>query len=322
MKALSRLNYSFPLAVVAGLVLLSWVGVNPFRQDLFALAGVYSLLALGMYVPFVLSGSLSMAYSAYLAIGGYSVALVATRTEWSLFAGFLVGMVVSALLALVLGAATRRLSGFYLVAVTLLFAMAFQTWLTDSTDLSGGAAGMAGLRPLMLFGTELDREALIPVILVLVLLVGLLVDRMRRGAFGVAIRASRDVPVSVEAAGIRVPTLRLVVLAFGAAFASLGGSFFVVFNGAINPETFTLSVVFLALFMPLLGGQRTAWGAVVGALLVVEFTFNLDWFADTGTLLFTIAVFVVLLVAPKGILGYLGSAVRWVTAKRGGDADG
>lgn len=316
MKRLLRFDYSPLLALLIGLVLLGWVGTNPFRQDLFALAGTYSLLALGMYVPFVLSGSLSMAYSAYLAIGGYSVAIVAKKTDWSLFAGFAIGMLVSAVLAMLLGAATRRLSGFYLVAVTLLFGMTFETWLTDSTGVSGGAAGMAGLRDLTLFGAVLEREALVPVILVLVLIAAIVVDRLRRGSFGITIRAAREVPAAVEATGIRVPNLNLIVLACGAALASLGGSFFVVFNGAINPETFTLSIVFLALFMPLLGGQHTAWGAVVGAILVVEFTFHLDWSFDAGTLLFTAAVFVVLLLAPKGLLGYLRAIRRRILSAR------
>jgi branched-chain amino acid transport system permease protein len=164
----------------------------------------------------------------------------------------------------------------------------------------------------------MTRSDLVYALLVLVLLTGILVDRLRKSSFGLAQRAARDVPVAVEAAGVRVPTLNLVALALGGALASLGGSVFVVFNQAINPETFTLSIVFLALFMPLLGGQSTAWGAVVGALLVVQFTFNLEAMAETGTLMFTLAVFVVLLVAPKGVLGYLGAGWRRLLSLGGG----
>lgn len=307
---LTRYDLSPLLALVAGVALLAWAAGNPFNQDLFALTATYSLLALGMYIPFVLAGSLSMAYPAYLALGGYAVALVATRTDWPLLAGFVLGAALSALLAVVLGLATRKLSSFFLVAVTLLFATAFETWLNSTQPVSGGAAGIGGVRPMELFGIELTRDALIPVLLILVWTTGVLVDRLRRGLFGMVVQASRDVPVAVEAAGVRVPTLRLVTLGIGAALASLGGSVFVVFNQAINPETFALHIVFLALFMPLLGGQATAWGAVLGAFVVVQFTFNLDSVGQSGTLLFTAAVLVVLLVAPKGILGYAGALWR------------
>ncbi|MDA8371148.1 MAG: branched-chain amino acid ABC transporter permease [Nocardiopsaceae bacterium] len=305
-KLLNRYDLSPVLTLAAGLALLAWVGDNPFNQDLFALAATYSLLALGMYIPFVLAGSLSMAYTAYLAFGGYAVALVATRTDWPMVAGYFIGAAASAVLAVVLGFATRRLSSFFLVAVTLLFAIAFEGWLTSTPEFSGGAAGIGGVPRMELFGVEMTRELFIPVLLVLVWGIGVLVDRLRKGVFGMVLRASRDVPVAVEASGVAVPTLRLVALGTGAAVASLGGSVFVTFNQAINPETFILHVVFLALFMPLLGGQSTAWGAILGALIVVQFTFNLGSVGDSGTLLFTIAVLVVLLIAPRGILGYLG----------------
>lgn len=302
----TRYDLSPVVALGVGLALLAWVGGNPFHQDLFALAATYSLLSLGMYIPFVLAGSLSMAYTAYLALGGYSVALVATKTDLPLITGYVVGAAASATLAVVLGFATRRLSSFYLVAVTLLFSIAFESWLTATPEFSGGAAGIGDVRRMEFFGVELTRDLFIPILLVLVWLAATLIDRMRRGEFGLVLRASRDVPTAVEASGIRVPTLRLVALAIGAATASLGGSVFVSFNQAVNPETFILHMVFMALFMPLLGGQATAWGAVLGALLVVQFTFNLGSATETGTLLFTAAVLVVLLIAPHGILGYLG----------------
>jgi branched-chain amino acid transport system permease protein len=80
-----------------------------------------------------------------------------------------------------------------------------------------------------------------------------------------------------------VSTLTLISLAAGAAIASVGGALFTSYNGAVGPETFTLPVVFLAVFMPLLGGQQSAWGAVLGALVVVYSSFNFTWFEETGT---------------------------------------
>ena len=73
MLAVSR-EALITVAVVAAVLL--WMGPSLYRQDLVFLAATYSLIALGMYVPFVLAGSLSMAYSAYAAIGAYAVALI------------------------------------------------------------------------------------------------------------------------------------------------------------------------------------------------------------------------------------------------------
>lgn len=303
------------VALVAAAGTIVWMWPRAYNQDLLALGVTYSLLALGMYVPFVMARSLSMAYSAYLAVGGYAVALVSTHTEWNLLWGFLFGMVASAIIALILGALTARLSGFYLAAVTLLFGMAFATWLIDSPDISGGSGGLGGLRGLTVF-TPVDGRQLLVGGVIVVWLIGVGFNRLRRSPFGLAIRSAGEHDVATSAAGVPTKGLTLVSLAVGAAVASLGGSIFAVYNGAIGPETFSLAIVFLAIFMPLLGGRDTAWGTVVGAALVVELTFNVPWFQDYGNLIFTAAVLLVVMIAPKGILGYLGDGARAVV-KRG-----
>ena len=290
------------------LCVIAWAGGDLFRQDLALLGATYALLALGMYLPFNLAGALSLAYSAYVAIGGYSVGLVATKTGWPLPVAYLLGAVASAVLAVALGFATRRLSGFYLAAVTLLFGMAFQNFLLDAEGITGGALGIGSIRPFSLFGTELERQTFIALTLLVVWIVAVAVDRIRRSPFGVALQSSRDVPAAVEAAGINVPTLRLTVLGAGAAIASLGGGLFTTANLTIGPDTFTLHLIMLAIFMPLLGGQGTAWGPVLGAVLVVQLTFNLQIFERAGSLIFGVAVLAVLLIAPGGILGYAGRA--------------
>jgi branched-chain amino acid transport system permease protein len=82
-------------------------------------------------------------------------------------------------------------------------------------------------------------------------------------------------------------------------------------NGVVQPESFDLSLVFLAIFMPLLGGQHTPWGAVLGAAIVVVLTFEIRLFANSGTLLFSLAILVILRLAPQGILGFIVDAWRF-----------
>jgi branched-chain amino acid transport system permease protein len=71
--------------------------------------------------------------------------------------------------------------------------------------------------------------------------------------------------------------------------------------------------------MPLLGGQKSPWGTVIGAVLVSFFTFGLQQLAasigfqglaQTGTLIFALAVLAVLLAAPNGVLGLVAGAGR------------
>jgi branched-chain amino acid transport system permease protein len=297
------------VAALGAVLLLVWMSGSDYRADLIVLGCTYALIALGMYLPFVMAGSLSMAYSAYAAIGAYSVALVSQETGLSIWFGWLAGAVVSAVIAVLLSLSTRRLSGFYLAAVTLLFGTAFEGWL-GTFDVFGGAGGIGQIRAPGFAGWEPDRTAQVVLALILVIVLATLLDRVRRSSWGALVRSMREHPLPVEASGVRTADLTSVCLAVGAGIASFGGALFASFVRGVTPETFTLNIVFLAIFMPLIGGRNTAWGAVMGALLVVELSLNLDLFATSGQLVLAVAVLVILLVAPAGVLGYLGQGLR------------
>lgn len=304
------------LAVLGAGLLLSWAGGSGFKQDLLVLVAVYALIALGMYIPFVLAGSLSMAYAAYAAIGGYAVAIIATKTDLPVILGWVLGPAVSALVAAILSLLTRRLSGFYLAAVTLLFSLAFEPWLIEAKELTGGSGGIGGIPAPVLFGWEPPRPLLVAGALLLVIVVTVLVERVRTGSWGVIVRTMRDVPSAVEAAGVRTTTLTTVALAVGAAVASLAGALFASFVLSVTPETFTLSIVFMAIFIPLIGGQGSAWGCAVGAIIVVQLTLNMPGFEGSGQLVLAIGVLLILLVAPAGLLGYARRLLTGVRSRR------
>lgn len=314
-----RWTIEITITLVAAAALVAYGSGPSFRQDYVVLICTYGLLALGMYVPYILSGSLSLAYNAYLGIGAYACGLISTKAGLSSLWGIPIGMVLSAVIAVLLALATSRLTGFYLAGVTLLFGVAFQVFLLDRVSLTGGPIGMSITRP-ELFGHVFKRYDIMIAAVVVVWLIGLTLSRMRQSAYGVVVRLRKDVPQVVEASGISEAAVGVVSLAVGAAIGSLGGSLFGLMGGVAQPESFGLNIIFLAIFMPLLGGQRSPWGAVIGAVIVVVFTFELHILPDGGTLIFAIAILLVLRLAPQGLLG-LGSPVyRWWrrrTAERG-----
>ena len=295
---------------------------NPYYEAVALLTATYAFISLGMYLPFIMGGALSMAYNAYLGVGAYALGLVATRTGWDLAWAVPIGMVLAAAVAVVLGMATRRLSGFYLAAVTLLFGIAFYTWLIDAESITGGSGGVPAIRAPSLGDGTVANSPLVAVTILAVWVVALLLSRLRNSPFGIVVRAQRRAPIAVESSGIRVTTLTLVSLAVGAAITAIGGSLFAVVNHAILPESFAVDLVFITMFMPLLGGQDRPWGALLGAILVVTFTFQLTFFKETGSLFFSLAVLLVLVLAPRGILGYalMGAQRAWdgITGKHRG----
>lgn len=292
-----------------------------FRQDYVVLICSYALIALGMYIPFIMGGSLSLAYNAYMGFGAYACAILSTTYDLPTLLGVPVAMVLSAVVAYILGLTTKRLRGFYLAGATLFFALAFEVFVLNQDGLTNGAMGMGVERP-VLFGHHVDRLEIMITGVVIVWLITLAISRMRSSGFGVAVRLRKEVPEAVESAGVSTGDLSLFTLALGAAIAALGGALFGIMTGVAQPESFGLDIIFLAIFMPLLGGRVSPWGAVIGAAIVVIFTFELDFFAKTGTLVFALMILVILRFFPNGVLGIFRSSAtgitRWI--QRRGDA--
>jgi acyl-CoA synthetase (AMP-forming)/AMP-acid ligase II len=108
-----------------------------------------------------------------------------------------------------------------------------------------------------------------------VCVVAVFIDRLRRSAWGLVLSAARENAPAVQSTGISPAHLTVVALASGAAIASTGGALFTASVRAVTPETFGLDLVFLAIFMPIIGGRGSAWGAPLGALIVVGVSLNM-----------------------------------------------
>lgn len=303
------------LTAAIGAFLIFYIGDHAYLQDLAILAIAYAFLALGMYLPLALGGQLSLAYNAYFAIGAYAVAMSAPYGQAALWASIPAGMAFSMFTALILGLATSRLSGFHLAVATLMFGTAVHTFLVHTGSVTGGPAGLGNIPRLSFFGLELGREALVTVGIVLLWVAATMIARFRVSLAGLALRTQREAPSAAASIGVPTSALKLFALAAGAAIASLAGILFALMNQFVLPESFSIKVVFLILFMPILGGMSTPWGAVVGAVLVVAFTFGFDFFQGPGALTFGVLSLIVLLVAPSGLIGLGIALFGW--ARRG-----
>ena len=244
------------------------------------------------------------------------MALIADKTSLPVLIGWLIGPLAAGFAAVVLGLLTRRLSGLYLAAITYLFAQAFQSWLNSAPGITGGEAGIGNLRPTSLFGwIPGDRgEIVLAVVLVLRRRVRARpaapepVGRVAAGDEGGARSRRGDGHPRADAHARRARSRRRR--------GSLGGALFTTATSVITPSTFTLNLMFLAVFMSLLGGQGTPWGAIAGAVLIVELTLNVPYLSTSGSLLVAAVVLLVMLLAPNGVLGILNVARTWVMRAR------
>ncbi|HMA81445.1 MAG TPA: branched-chain amino acid ABC transporter permease, partial [Candidatus Binatia bacterium] len=106
--------------------------------------GTNVLLALSIYLTLA-CGMLTVANAAFMAIGAYTAALLTAQTEMPLFPAVLLGSLLPASVALVIGIPTLRLSGVYLAMATLAFGEVVRIAILNAGSLTGGALGLNGI---------------------------------------------------------------------------------------------------------------------------------------------------------------------------------
>jgi branched-chain amino acid transport system permease protein len=239
---------------------------------------LYMLLALGLNVVVGWGGLLDLGYVAFYGIGAYAYALL-DSPHYGIHLPFFVSIplitAIGALVGLLLGLPSWRLTGDYLAIVTLFFLQLFQTITTNAAAITGGPFGILNIDPFGAFGHNLAVEhtgvfavAYLYVALAVFAIVFVALRLVNYSRTGRAWRSLREDPLAAEAMGMPVNRLKLMSFAFGAAVAALTGTVYASLNANVFPLTFYFVLLITVYTMVILGGSGSQAGAVAGALII------------------------------------------------------
>lgn len=258
------------LLLLVGIVLAPQV-LQPFHVTLLNYVGLYSLVALGLVVLTGVGGLTSFGQAAFVGIGAYATAVVSANLGLSPWLGLLVGLGITLVVALLLGLLTLRLAGHYLPLGTLAWGLALY-YLFGNLPMLGGFAGIADLPYIQLGGWTIDSASdftlIIGVLLVATLwMLGNLLDSRQ----GRAIRSLKEASGMAEAMGVNTMRSKLLAFVLAALLAALSGWIYAHMQRIVNPTPFSVTMGIEYLFMIVLGGAASLWGALVGAALLTLF---------------------------------------------------
>ncbi|KUZ74904.1 hypothetical protein WI36_12605 [Burkholderia ubonensis] len=230
--------------------------------------GLYAIVAIGLVLLTGVGGMTSFGQAAFVGIGAYATAYLTTRYGVSPWLGLIAGVVLTALVALVLGAVTMRLSGHFLPLGTIAWGLAL-FYLFGNLELLGKYDGINGIPALNLFGVVLDSgRSLYFLIWAVVLAAIVSVQNLLNSRPGRAIRALRGGGVMAEAMGVNTAWMRVVIFVYAAVLAAVSGFLYAHLQRAVNPTPFGLNHGIEFLFMAVVGGVAHVWGAVLGAAIL------------------------------------------------------
>ncbi len=241
-------------------------GLPLFWVNLLNTIGIASIVVLGLVVLTGVAGMTSFGQASFMGFGAYTSALL-TRADLSPWLGLPAAIVASLLAALVIGAATLRLSGHYLALATIAWSASL-TYLFGNLDLTGRYDGLTGLPAPALLGVSFgDSRRFFALVWIGVAVAALLTRNLLDSRSGRAIRALRN-GAAAASFGVRTGRARMVAFLFAAALAGLAGWLYASLQRAVNPTPFGLEPGIEYLLMAVVGGAANIGGALLGATLV------------------------------------------------------
>jgi ABC-type branched-subunit amino acid transport system ATPase component/ABC-type branched-subunit amino acid transport system permease subunit len=256
-----------PCAFVAVLIGVPWAAPQ-FWVTLGNYIGLYSIVALGLVVLTGVAGQTSFGQAAFVGIGAYTTAVLATQYQWSPWVTLAAGLALTTVLALFLGFITLRMRGHYLPLATIAWGISLY-FLFGNVEALGGHTGITGIPDLELFGLALHDERRIYVVIWCVAIAALWATRnLLDSRSGRAIRALKGQLDMAEAFGVDAARLKIVVFVYAAWLACISGWLYAHLQRFVNPTPFGINQGIEYLFMAVVGGAGSVWGAVVGAALI------------------------------------------------------
>jgi len=292
------------VAVIAALILAP---MNFNRYGLFILSqwAVMTIAAMGLNLTLGYGGQVSLAQGAFVGIGAYAAAIM-TSQGLPLIAAFGVAIVLCFAVGWMLGYPALRVQHHYLAFVTLAFStLAFLVFRNEEW-LTKGIYGISNIPRPSIFGIATNRP--LPfyyVCLGSLGIVSLALWWLLRSPWGRAFVALRENPIRALSLGIDTRRYTLMAFAIGSALGGVAGALYAPLTQYVDPVPFNLSLSLDLLMMVIVGGAGFFFGPFLGAMIAVLLPEWLRFTQGYYLMLYAVAVILLLIWSPTGILGIL-----------------
>jgi branched-chain amino acid transport system permease protein len=307
-----------PRAALALLVLaalaLPFLTPSEYRLFIATQMGVYLLVALGLNLLTGYGGQVSLGHGALVAVGAYATGIAMVDHHLSFWPAALMAMLATAGVGALMALPAFRLSTWYFALITLGFAQVMQGLLIEWRGLTHGFAGIVGI-PMPAIGAHgFSARELYWLVAVLVVAVYALIRNLVASRFGRALVAVRDNPHTASASGVSLVRVKMFAFVVSAAIAGLAGALFAVQKTVITPDDFTADFSIFFLLVIVLGGSGRLMGPLVGTFVFFVVPELLTQLQAWRLLIYGIALLLLTLFAPHGLVGAAEGLARRVRA--------
>jgi branched-chain amino acid transport system permease protein len=305
------------LAAFVVLALLPMVSDSKYLLDFVIRCAAFGLFATSLNLLIGYTGMTSFGHGMFFGLGAYGFGLIMQRSGLPIPVAFILTLLITAVVAIVIGAICVRLKDIYFAFVTLAFQMLIHSIILSWQQLTGGDQGLRGGIPRPPFlGIDLANHIHLYVFSCALLIVGLLLMRqIAQSPFGYTLRMIRDNATRASFVGIDVWRAKLKIFVLAALFASTGGIIMSLFVSGAYPEFAYWTISGEGIFINMLGGVTTFLGPIVGTVLLLLLNDTVTRLTEHYGLVLGIVILFFAIGLRKGLMDFV---VDWYGQRHNG----
>ncbi len=318
MTALTRPKFMVPLLVVAA-VAFPLVLPNDYFIHIMTLAFIWMIGVYGLNLLAGYTGYLSLAHAGFFAIGAYSLGLLTTKAELGFWLAFAVSPVITSVIGIFIGLIALRTKEHFFAIYTLCVGYVIYLVIDKWDSLTGGVRGLIGIPGPSAIGpvtfeSSVSQYYLVLFFLLVTVLVMYRIVHSLTGRTFVAIRNSEDLAMTI---GISTMRNKLAAFVLSTFFAGLAGALYASFIRFIGPDIGYITITFDLLTYLLVGGIGTLSGPIIGTLIVVWVSQQLQFLQDYRMLVFGPVLTLLIIFYPRGLAGsFIGWKMKYLEKKQ------
>ena len=299
----SGINMIAIAVMTAVVALVIYGGILPdarakYVSGIFITICINVILAVSLNLTTGCLGEFALGHAGFMSVGAYGGALFAKAMPAGMpdlvryLLAIIVGGLVAAVFGVIVGIPALRLRGDYLAIITLGFGEIIRV-LIEFFDFTGGAIGLR----------KVPKYSNAIVIFILTVIVIALLFTLMRSRHGRAITSIREDEIAASSSGISVTFYKVFTFTLSAFFAGVAGAIYAQYIGSLGASTFNFNRSIEILVYVVLGGLGSFTGSIISAAGLTILPEVLRVFNDYRMVLYSLALIVIMLFKPSGLLG-------------------
>jgi branched-chain amino acid transport system permease protein len=281
------------------------------------LIAIQAIAVCGLNVIIGFAGQISLGHAAFLGIGAYTGALLATKAGLSFWAALPLVLALSGLVGLLLGLPSIRVREDFLAITTIGINFIVEA-VFRYVPFFGGALGIGGIPRITLLGARLKGMNFFLLCAGFLLLITAFCWWLKQSWGGLACAAIREEESAAKTIGISPVRFKLLAFVTGTSIAGLAGSLYAHYMQFISAGDFSFPVSIALLSMLVLGGMGTLWGPMIGAVILGALPEIFRPLVEYRILFYTVLLLLIIRFQPGGLLGENGLIMHLFAPHRKG----